>query len=167
MEGDGVALGGRRMHIANLGEAGWVNGAGRATVPPRCGIRWSRGAPVWRAGGWRNREGAVTYPLRFGGWSNGTGHWVGDYGGATFASGPSLPLRYYHSLAVDPKLIPHGSRIYIPAYRGINGGWFVAQDTGGAIIGRHLDVYRPPTVRPFGGGRLLLHEYVYVIPPGA
>jgi 3D (Asp-Asp-Asp) domain-containing protein len=89
-----------------------------------------------------------------------------SYGGATFATGPSLPLRYYHSLAVDPTLIPRGSPIYIPAHRGINGGWFVAQDTGGAIIGRHLDVYRPPTVRPFGGGRLLLHERVYVIPPG-
>jgi 3D (Asp-Asp-Asp) domain-containing protein len=154
------------MHIANLGAAGWVSASGKPTAPPRCGIRWSHGAPDWRAGGWRNHAGQVTYPLDAGGWSNGGGHQVGGYGAATFAVGPSLPLSYYHSVAVDPKLIPRGSRIFIPAYRSINGGWFVAQDTGGAIIGRHIDVYRPPTPQPFGTGRLLLHERVYVIPPG-
>jgi 3D (Asp-Asp-Asp) domain-containing protein len=155
------------MHIANLGAVGWVNSAGKSTVPPPCGIRWSHGPPAWRAGGWRNRAGHVTYPLAAGGWSDGAGHWVGGYGGATFAVGPSLALTYYHSVAVDPNLIPRGSRIFIPAYRKFDGGWFVAQDTGGAIIGRHIDVYRPPTSRPFGTGRLRLHERVYVIPPGA
>ena len=167
MEGDGVDLGGRRVHIENLGAVGWVNTAGKHTAPPRCGVHWSGGAPYWRAGGWRNRGGQVTYPLAAGGWSNGPGHWSGGYGGATFARGASLPLRYYHSVAVDPSLIPRGSRIYVPAYRHISGGWFVAQDTGGAIIGRHLDVYRPPTPQRFGTGRLLLHQRMYVIPPGA
>jgi 3D (Asp-Asp-Asp) domain-containing protein len=167
MEGDGVDAAGRRAHIHDLGSVGWVNAAGAATVPPRCGIRWSRGAPFWRAGGWRNGAGAVTYPLSGGGWSAGPGRWRGGYGGATFAAGPSLPLRYYRSVAVDPKLIPEGSRIYIPAYRSLNGGWFLAQDTGGAIIGRHIDVYRPPTPQPFGSGRLLTSARVYVIPPGA
>jgi 3D (Asp-Asp-Asp) domain-containing protein len=167
MEGDGVDLAGRPVHIQNLGAVGWVNAAGKHTVPPHCGVHWSQGAPYWRAGGWRNRAGQVTYPLAAGGWSNGAGHWVGDYGGATFALGASLPLRYYHSVAIDPKLIPRGSRIFIPAYRNISGGWFLAQDTGGAIIGRHIDVYRPPTAERFGTGRLLLHQRVYVIPPGA
>jgi len=167
MEGDGVDLAGHHVHIQDLGAVGWVNAAGQHTVPPHCGVHWSRGAPAWRAGGWRNRAGAVTYPLAGAGWSNGAGHWVGDYGGATFAQGASLPLRYYRSVAVDPKLIPRGSRIYIPAYRYISGGWFLAQDTGGAIIGRHIDVYRPPTAERFGSGRLLLHQRVYVIPPGA
>jgi 3D (Asp-Asp-Asp) domain-containing protein len=168
MEGDGVDLHGRHVHIAELGSAGWVNAAGKPTVPPRCGIHWSGGPPAWRAGGSRNAAGAVTYPL--GGrarWSNGRGHWTGDYGGATFELGSSLPLREYHSVAVDAQLIPRGSRIYIPAYRSINGGWFVAEDTGGAIIGRHIDVYRPPTPKPFGSGRLMLNAHVYVIPPGA
>ena len=42
-------------------------------------------------------------------------------------------------------MIPLGSRVYIPAYRHDgHGGWFVAQDTGGAIGGRHIDVFRPP-----------------------
>ena len=167
MEGDGVDLAGHHVHIANLGAVGWVNSAGRPTVPPRCGIHWSHGPPAWRAGGWRNRADRVTYPLAAGGWSNGVGHLVGDYRGATFERGSSLPLRYYRSVAVDPGLIPRGSRIYIPDYRDINGGWFVARDTGGAIIGRHIDVYRPPTPQPFGTGRLLLHARVYVIPPGA
>jgi len=167
MQGDGLDLAGRHVHIANLGAVGWVNAGGRATVPPQCGIRWSHGPPAWRAGGWRNHTGQVTYPRAAGGWSNGVGHWVGGYGGASFEPGSSLPLRYYHSVAVDPRLIPRGSLIYIPAYRNISGGWFVAQDTGGAIIGRHIDVYRPPTPQAFGTGRLLLHARVYVIPPGA
>jgi 3D (Asp-Asp-Asp) domain-containing protein len=166
MQGDGVDVAGRHVHIANLGSVGWVNAAGRPTVPPRCGIRWSHGPPAWRAGGWRNATGAVTYPLAGGGWRHGAGHWAGGYGGATFEPGPSLPLRYYRSVAVDPRLIPRGSHIYIPAYRAVNGGWFVAQDTGGAIIGRHIDVYRPPTAQPYGSGRLLLGAHVYVIPPG-
>jgi 3D (Asp-Asp-Asp) domain-containing protein len=167
MEGDGVDLAGRRVHIEKLGAVGWVNAAGKPTAPPRCGVRWSGGAPYWRAGGWRNRSGQVTYRLATGGWTNGPGHWAGGYRGASFAYGASLPLRYYRSVAVDPNLIPRGSRIYVPAYRNISGGWFVAQDTGGAIIGRHLDVYRPPTRQRFGTGRLLLHQRVYVIPPGA
>jgi 3D (Asp-Asp-Asp) domain-containing protein len=166
MQGDGVDLAGHHVHIANLGAVGWVDSAGKPTVPPRCGIRWSHGPPAWRAGGWRNHAGEVTYPRAAGGWSNGVGHWVGGYGGATFEPGSSLPLRYYRSVAVDPRLIPRGSRIFVPAYRDISGGWFVAQDTGGAIIGRHIDVYRPPTAQAFGTGRLLLHTRVYVIPPG-
>lgn len=168
MEGDGIDLQARHVHIANLGSVGWVNAAGKPTSPPRCGIHWSHGPPAWRAGGWRNELGAVTYPLADGaGWSNGAGHWVGGYGGASFEFGASLPLRPYHSVAVDPRLIPRGSRIYIPAYSHINGGWFLAQDTGGAIIGRHIDVYRPPTTKPFGSGRLFLGSRVYIIPPGA
>jgi 3D (Asp-Asp-Asp) domain-containing protein len=166
MEGDGIDLAGRHVHIADLGSVGWVNSAGRATVPPRCGVHWSEGPPAWRAGGWRVAAGAVTYPRAHGGWSRGAGRWVGAYGGATFALGSSLPLHYYRSVAVDPRLIPRSSRIYIPDYRGVNGGWFIAQDTGGAIIGRHIVVYRPPTAQAFGSGRLLLNARVYVIPPG-
>jgi 3D (Asp-Asp-Asp) domain-containing protein len=166
MEGDGLDRAGRLAHIQSLGSVGWVNAAGTPTVPPHCGIRWSHGPPEWRAGGWRNRDGQVTYPLQTGDWSRGRGHWVGAYGGATFASGPSLPVRFYHSVAVDPRLIPEGSRIFIPTYRPINGGWFVAQDTGGAIIGRHIDVYVPPPAQQFASGRLSLGARVYVIPPG-
>jgi 3D (Asp-Asp-Asp) domain-containing protein len=39
-------------------------------------------------------------------------------------------------IAVDPDIIPLGSKVYIPGY-----GTAVAGDTGGAINGHHIDVY--------------------------
>jgi 3D (Asp-Asp-Asp) domain-containing protein len=164
MEGDGVDANGRRVHIAELGTTGWVDFAGRATVPVCLG-KWSAGSPVWLRGGWRNARGQVTFPLAAGGWANGQGMRVLDYGGVTFARGPSLPLRYYHSIAVDPRLIPLGSRVFIPAYRGLGGGWFIAQDTGGAIRGRHVDVYRPAPQSPADQGRYMTDQRILVIPP--
>jgi 3D (Asp-Asp-Asp) domain-containing protein len=164
MEGDGVDRGGRRVHIAALGTTGWVDAAGRPTLPVCLG-QWTAGPPAWLSGGWRNRESAVTFPLASGGWSDGPGARPLPYGGVTFAAGPSLPLRYYHSIAVDPRLIPLGSRVYIPAYRSLGGGWFVAQDTGGAIKGRHVDVYRPAPSTPADEGRYLTDQRIFVIPP--
>ncbi len=164
MEGDGVDDEGHPVHIAALGSTGWVNRDGGPTLPVCLG-KWSDGFPVWLRGGWRNAQGQVTYPLGGGGWANGSATGTRPYGGVTFAAGSSQPLRYYHSVAVDPGLIPRGSRIYIPAYRAINGGWFVAQDTGGAIRGPHIDVYRPPPARPDDLGRYLTGQRVLVIPP--
>ncbi len=164
MEGDGVDLHGRRVHIAALGSTGWVNGAGRPTIPVCLG-KWSNRSPVWLIGGWRNRRGAVTFPLASGGWSNGPGGRRLPYGGVTFAPQPSLPLRYYHSIAVDPRLIPLDSRVYIPAYRHLGGGWFIAEDTGGAIKGRHIDVYRPSPASPDDLGRYMTRQRILVIPP--
>lgn len=165
MEGDGVDRFGRPTHIAALGSTGWVNLAGRPTVPVCLG-KWSDGPPVWLKGGWRNARGAVTYPLAAGGWANGRGIRTLPYGGVTFAPGSSLALRYYHSIAVDPRLIPLGSRVYVPAYRRLGGGWFVAQDTGGAIRGRHIDVYRPAPASPTDLGRYMTRQRILVIPPG-
>ena len=164
MEGSGVDLRGRPVHIAALGSTGWVNAAGRPTVPVCLG-KWSNGFPAWLVGGWRNAAGAVTFPLASGGWSNGTGVKTLPYGGVSFAAGNAQSLRYYHSIAVDPRLIPLGSRVYIPAYRHLGGGWFIAQDTGGAIRGRHVDVYRPPPPTSDDLGRYLTHQRILVIPP--
>jgi 3D (Asp-Asp-Asp) domain-containing protein len=167
MEGDGVDRHGRRVHIAQLGSTGWVNAAGRSTVPVCLG-KWSDGSPVWLIGGWRNARGSVTFPLASGGWANGRGVRTLSYGGVTFAPNPSLPLRYYHSIAVDPRLIPMGSRVYVPFYKGLGlSGWFVAQDTGGAIKGRHIDVYRPAPSTPTDLGRYMTGQRIYVIPPGS
>lgn len=164
MEGEGIGLDGRIYHIDALGSRGWVTAAGNATSPSG---GWAAGAPYWRAGGyWRNRQGAVTFPLSDGGWASGTGRRYVPLRGVSFASGPSLPLRFWQSIAVDPNVIPLGSRVYISTYRNDGyGGWFIAQDTGGAIGGRHLDVYRSPPALPGDGGQYLAAQRIYVIKP--
>jgi 3D (Asp-Asp-Asp) domain-containing protein len=169
MEGDGIDASGHHAHIAALGSGGWVNARGHRTIPGRCAGHWSRGRPVWLEGGWRTAGGAVTYPLAGGGWSNGRGARRLSYRGVTFSPGSSIPLQAYETLAVDPRLIPRGSRIYIPFYarHGLGSGGVGARDTGGAIIGRHLDVYRSPPATLSDVGRYLRHQRVLVVPPGA
>lgn len=166
MEGEGLGLDGRLYHIDALGSGGWVDDKGKPTVPGARG--WSGGPPVWRAGAfWLTRSHALTFPLDGGGWADGVGKRYVRLPGVSFAAGPSLPLHYWKSVAVDPRVIPLGSRVYIAAYRNTPGhGWFLAQDTGGAIIGRHVDVYRAPPASADAGGDLYADQRVYVIPPG-
>jgi 3D (Asp-Asp-Asp) domain-containing protein len=162
MEGEGIGLDGQMYHIDALGTGGWVT----ADAKPTAAVAgFTGGAPYWRAGAyWVTTQNAVTFPLAAGGWSNGSGRRYVALPGVTFAAGPSLPLRYYQSIAVDPNVIPIGSRVYIPAYRHDgHGGWFVAQDTGGAIIGRHVDVYRPPPDASTTSGLDLSGQKVYVV----
>lgn len=45
------------------------------------------------------------------------------------------PPARYGVVAVDPNVIPLGSRLYIPGY-----GYAIAADTGGAINGHHIDL---------------------------
>ncbi|HEY2318670.1 MAG TPA: 3D domain-containing protein [Solirubrobacteraceae bacterium] len=164
MQGSGIGLDGRTYHIDALGDGGWVTLQGTATSPADA---WSAGAPYWRAGGyWRNTKQQVTFPLGAGGWSNGTGTKYVALRRVTFAAGASQPLRYDESIAVDPRVIPMGSRVYVPAYRGDgHGGWFLAQDTGGAINGRHIDVYRSPPASPLDLGTSLTSQRIFVIKP--
>jgi 3D (Asp-Asp-Asp) domain-containing protein len=164
MEGDGIGLDGRRYHIESLGNGGWVTAGGASTSPSD---GWSAGAPFWRAGGyWRNRARAVTFPLGSGGWSDGRGRRYVPLPAVTFAVGESLPLRYYQSIAVDPGVIPLGSRVYVPAYRDDgHGGWFIALDTGGAINGHHIDVFRSPPASAADSGRYLTSQRIFVIKP--
>jgi 3D (Asp-Asp-Asp) domain-containing protein len=166
MEGEGLGLDGLMYHIDALGSGGWVTEEARSSVPGRHG--WKGGPPVWRAGAyWLTHTHRLTFPLDGGGWSNGVGRRYVPLPGVSFAAGPSLPLRFWRSIAVDPDLIPLGSRIYIAAYRGTPGhGWFLAQDTGGAIVGRHVDVYRSPPPSSDVGGNRYEDQRVYVIPPG-
>ncbi len=164
MEGEGIGLDGRMYHIDDLGDGGWVTASGASTSPSD---GWGAGAPFWRAGGyWRNRRGGVTFPLAAGGWYAGAGRKYVPLPGVSFAAGASLPLRYYQSIAVDPSVIPLGSRVYVPAYsHDGHGGWFVAQDTGGAINGDHIDVFRSPPASPTASGQDLTGQRIYVIKP--
>ena len=63
-------------------------------------------------------------------------------------------------------MIPYGSRVFLRAYCETPAhGWFRALDTGGAIIGLHVDVYRPPpkTLEL----NKLRNQRMYVVPPDA
>lgn len=42
------------------------------------------------------------------------------------------------TIAADPKVFPFGTRLVVPGY-----GEGVVEDTGGAIVGRHIDVWFP------------------------
>jgi 3D (Asp-Asp-Asp) domain-containing protein len=165
MNGEGLGLDGRFYHFAGPYSVGWVNGAGRDTVPCWNGT-WTNGAPAWLAFGWRTRAGQVTYPLAAGGWSNGPAARTPPApAGLRFAAGRTRPRPFWHTVAVDPKVIPLGSRVFIPAYCDTPAlGWFRALDTGGAIIAFHLDVYRaPPRALEL---RSFRDQRVYVVPPG-
>jgi 3D (Asp-Asp-Asp) domain-containing protein len=166
MNGEGIGLDGRTYHISRLGSGGWVTAAAKPTDAAR---DWTGGAPFWRAGGyWRNALGVVTFPLQAGGWSAGAGRGYVPLRGVSFAAGPALPLQPYQSIAVDPRVIPLGSRVYIPAYRNDgHGGWFVAQDTGGAIVGHRVDVFRTPPALPGIGGQYFVGQRVFVIRPSS
>lgn len=165
MQGEGIGLDGRHYGIDAVGSAGWVNSSGRRTAPGRCAGRWTDGWPVWLEGGWRSRSRAVTFPLARGGWANGRARDRIPSGGVSFAPRPRPAARPGRTVAVDAALIAPGSRIFIPAYRSVNGGWFRAEDTGGAIIGRHIDVFRTPPREPGNRGRVLRRQRVLVIPP--
>ncbi|CAB4928824.1 unannotated protein [freshwater metagenome] len=162
MEGDGIGLDGKEYHIATVGTSSWITARGRKA---RFGVGGAF-APFWRTEGfWRNTAGAVTFPLLEGGWFNGRGRRFVKPEGITFAEGPSRPLRFYRSVAVDRRLIPLGSLVYVPAYKPMNkDGWFRADDTGSAIIGRHLDVYRRPPVSSSDTGRYLRDNRIFVVP---
>lgn len=161
MEGSGTGLDGRGYYFAAEGRAGWVTKDGKHTSA-RNGF--SGGPPYWLSVGWRNRNGRVTFPLEKGGWSRGLPKRKLPNRGVRFAKGKPKPLTFWRSLAVDPSFIPMGSRIYIPAYKSKpGGGWFRAADTGGAINGRHVDVYRPAPSKP-GSGNVRRGQRIYVIP---
>lgn len=135
MNGEGLGANGRYYHFAGPYDVGWVNASGQHTSGCWTGV-WTAGRPAW-----------VAAPSR-----------------VRFTLGrTSFP--FWKTVAVDRKLVPAGSRVFIRAYCDTPAhGWFRALDTGGAIIGAHFDVYRAPP------RTLVLRDFhdqkVYVVPPG-
>lgn len=62
------------------------------------------------------------------------------------------------TVAVDPRVIPLGSLLYIPGY-----GWGKALDTGGAIQGHKIDLWFPTMGQCFQWG--VRPVDIVVIPP--
>jgi hypothetical protein len=167
MQGEGIGADGRLYHFAGPYSLTWRNAEGRQTEPC-AGVPgvWTNGSPAWIGTTRVAADGRVTYPLAGGGWSHGPPAKTEAGPEALFATGASLRLSYWHDVAVDPRLIAHGSSIFVPAYCGTpSHGWFVAADTGGAIIGRHIDMFRTPPSTPWADG-LLRGARIYVVPPG-
>ena len=59
-------------------------------------------------------------------------------------------------VAVDPSVIPMGSRIAIPGY-----GMGVAADTGGAIVGARIDLWFPSVAQAHEWGSRAVTVTVY------
>lgn len=67
-----------------------------------------------------------------------------------------LTIVPFRSIAVDPRVVPIGTVLFVPSARGtpltlptgeqrVHDGYFFAADRGGAIRGRHIDVFLGPT----------------------
>ena len=55
------------------------------------------------------------------------------YGNGLTATGTQTTVG--RTIAVDPKVIPYGTKVYIEGY-----GWRTAEDCGGAVNGNHIDI---------------------------
>lgn len=62
---------------------------------------------------------------------------------------------YKGVVAVDPKVIPLGSKLYVEGY-----GYCEAQDTGGAIKGDRIDVFLDTKEQCFAWGRKIVQVYL-------
>ena len=63
------------------------------------------------------------------------------------------------TIAVDPSVIPLGSKVYIPGY-----GYAIASDTGGAIKGDKIDLYMNSESACLNFGRQTVKLYVVAYP---
>ncbi len=82
--------------------------------------------------------------------------------GGNSKTATGVTARANYTIATDPRYYPMGTIIYIPYFANYpNGGWFIAQDTGGAIKGNKIDVYMNSYSECTNFGRRNLECYVY------
>jgi len=107
-------------------------------------------------GGWLNIDGQPT-EYKDGAWTNGSPFWIANEESLSFtilssrlytAGTYDWDIYPWYSIATDPREIPAGSIVYIKELADkklLNGetlnGYFMATDTGGAIQGKHIDVF--------------------------
>ena len=93
---------------------------------------------------------------------------VGSLGGITFNVSSRRVLTFdnysrqgniksaeHGIIAVDPHVIPYGTRVYIPGY-----GFAVAGDTGGAIVGNRIDLFMDSYHDAISFGRRNVEMYI-------
>jgi uncharacterized protein YabE (DUF348 family) len=86
-----------------------------------------------------------------------TGKRPGDKGFGKTATGTTARRNPngYSSIAVDPRVIPYGTKMYIEGY-----GYGIAEDTGGAIKGNKIDVFFNTSAECFQWGRRTVNVYI-------
>lgn len=82
-----------------------------------------------------------------------TAYSVEENGSSSTASGTYVRRGV---IAVDPRVIPLGTRVYIPGY-----GVAVAEDTGGSIIGNKIDIAFDSYGEAMNFGRQVIEIYIF------
>ncbi len=93
-------------------------------------------------------DGPVSYSRIF------TGNTTAYYAGPS-AHGATGQSCHYGTCAVDPSVIPYGTRLYVEGY-----GIAVANDCGGAVKGNVVDLYMNSLGECFRWGRRYVRVYV-------
>lgn len=76
------------------------------------------------------------------------------YAGDTITSTGTVPR--WGTIAVDPNVIPYGSKVYIPQF----GMTFIAEDCGGAIKGNKIDIFMGSEGEAYSWGRRSIDIYI-------
>ena len=74
-------------------------------------------------------------------------------GGGTTATGTKAR---WGTIAVDPRIIPYGARVYIPQFNMV----FTAEDCGGGIKGNKIDIYMNSSSECYNWGKRNIDIYI-------